>query len=252
MRARLELPVDRPEVIDTQKIVEEMHRLEGERVRLDEQVRALELQLARVEAELTRLEDVAAEVAECEGAASQLDGRLALLAVAERAFGRDGIPALIVENSAVPQLEQESNRILAELGGDMRIELRTQRTTKGGDDREALDIVVSTPAGERPYETFSGGERTRLNLSLRIALARLLATRRGAEIRMLAIDEPEFLDAQGLEALSDVLRRLVDDFEVVLLISHHDGLRDSFDQTVEVVKSEGTSRIKEPALTGGV
>jgi hypothetical protein len=52
------------------------------------------------------------------------------LKLAEKAYGRDGIPALIVENAAIPQLELEANRILGELGGataGCRVELRTQR-----------------------------------------------------------------------------------------------------------------------------
>jgi DNA repair exonuclease SbcCD ATPase subunit len=130
--------------------------------------------------------------------------RLDLLKLAERAYGRDGIPALIVENAAIPQIETEANRILDELGGHRycRIELRTQRALKTSRaPRDARHRHPHTDAGERPYETFSGGERTRLNLALRIALARLLAHRRGAESRLLAIDEPEFLDEPLVTAL---------------------------------------------------
>jgi len=102
---------------------------------------------------------------------------------------------------------------------------------------------VLADAGERPYETFSGGERTRINLALRIALARLLAHRRGAESRLLAIDEPEFLDEQGTAALVDVLRDLQADFDRILLISHVPALRDSFDQVLTVSKDGSRSRI---------
>src|SRR5581483_6791528 len=109
--------------------------------------------------------------------------------------------------------------------------------------RETLDIVIVTSAGERPYETFSGGERTRLNLALRIALARLLAHRRGAESRLLAIDEPEFLDEAGVARLADVLRGLSGDFDRVLLVSHHPTLAASFDQTIAVVKDGDRSRV---------
>jgi exonuclease SbcC len=159
---------------------------------------------------------------------------------------------LIVENAAIPQLEVEANRILGELGGataDCRVELRTQRALKTADAlRETLDIVIVTPAGERPYESFSGGERTRLNLALRIALARLLAHRRGAESRLLAIDEPEFLDEAGVARLADVLRGLSGDFDRVLLVSHHPTLAAAFDQAIVVVKDGDRSRVDAEAL----
>lgn len=163
-----------------------------------------------------------------------------LLRTLVRAYGRDGIPALIVENTAVPYVEAEAGRILDRLGSPFRVELRTQRATASGELRDALDVVVLTEAGERPYETFSGGERTRVNLALRIALASLLAGRRGADSRLLAIDEPEFLDEAGTAALADVLVDLWAEgrFDRVWLVSHVPSLRDAFGRAL-VVRREG-------------
>lgn len=174
---------------------------------------------------------------------------LDVLAVLERAYGPDGIPSLIVENAAIPQVETEANRILVMLAGTTagcRLELRTGREKADGSVRDdVLDVILVTEDGERPYETFSGGERTRLNLALRIALARLLATRRGAESRLLAIDEPEYLDTDGTEALAEVLRELevAGVFDRIYLVSHVPALRDSFDVVLQVVKENGRSRI---------
>jgi exonuclease SbcC len=114
--------------------------------------------------------------------------------------------------------------------------------------REALDIVVATATGEALYEDFSGGERTRLDLSLRIALARLLAARRGADVRVLVIDEPAFLDADGFEQLAAVLRGLSTEFESVLVVSHEEALRDAFDSAIVVAGGADTgepSRLEE-------
>lgn len=200
--------------------------------------------LAVAEAELKRLEGIEALAAENRHALERFQSELDLLLLAERAYGRDGIPALIIENAAIPQIESEADRILAELGTDFRVELRTQRELKSRDGvAEALDIIVAGPAGERPYESFSGGERTRLNLALRIALARLLAHRRGAEVRMLAIDEPDGLDAAGFAALSSILQGMTGDFERIMVISHHPDLQTAFDQTLVVEKQDGRSRV---------
>lgn len=193
-----------------------------------------------------REEQAAADLAERERHLAQLD-RLAIL---ERAYGPSGIPALILENAAIPQIETEANRILLELGAktaECRIELRTDRAKKdGGIKDDVLDIIVITPDGDRDYSTFSEGEKTRLNLALRLALARLLATRRGAESRLLAIDEPDYLDADGMERLATVLRDLEQSgaFDRVLLVSHFPALRDSFDNVIEVeIEQDGRSRI---------
>lgn len=196
-------------------------------------------------AQIAKAEQRLAEIGERETA---LHAEVSLCQTLERAYGRDGIPALVIENAAVPYIEAEAARILAALGGTTAactVELRTQAALKSGDGlRDTLDVIIVGDNGERAYETFSGGERTRINLALRIALARLLAHRRGAESRLLAIDEPEFLDEAGTVALVDVLRGLQDDFDRVYLISHVPSLRDSFDDVIAVSKKDGRSRIE--------
>jgi len=177
-------------------------------------------------------------------AGEQLD----LLALAGRAYGRDGIPVLLAE-AVIPQIEAEANRILELMplasGAVLRVELRTQRALKTDTEkiRETLDILVSDQDGPRDYATYSGGERARLNIALRIALARLLAHRRGAESRILCIDELEYMDALGQEQLVEVVRSVAGDFDTVLLVSHADVLRDAFDTVLEVENRGGVSRL---------
>jgi exonuclease SbcC len=239
---RLE-PVDLDEITRQGTLVKE--RLTVARAQLEQQrtVRArLDERLAQIVAAERQVADAAAEHAD-------LQQRLDVFVALERAFGRDGIPALIVESSAIPYLETEANRILDALGTSFRVELRTQAELKTSDGlRETLDVVVDTDTGEGAYETFSGGERTRLNLALRIALARLLANRRGAESRLLSIDEPDGLDDHGMAALVDVLRGLEGDFSKLYVVSHVPALRDSFDTTLQVVRDGAWSRVNETGV----
>jgi DNA repair protein SbcC/Rad50 len=216
-------------------------QLNGARDELAEAGRAL----AGVERDLERITELEAQVANQTKTLNALQAELDVVLLAERAYGRDGIPALILENAAIPQIELEASRILSELGTSFTVELRTQRELKGGGLAEALDIVVCSEGAERPLETFSGGERSRIVVALRIALARLLAHRRGAEVRMLVLDEVEYLDEPGMAALVSVLQGLVADFERVIVVSHVPALRDAFDNVIEVVKGEdGRSRIE--------
>jgi exonuclease SbcC len=166
------------------------------------------------------------------------------LAKLTEAFGRDGIPAMIIEMAAIPSIESEANLILSELGTTFRVELRTTRELKSGKTADALDVVILTDTGESLYEDFSGGEKTRVNLALRIGLARLLATRRGRSVAVLCVDEPEFLDDEGTDALSATLIRLAQSaFDRVLLVSHQPSLKDAFDQTITITKDSGSSRV---------
>lgn len=193
---------------------------------------------------LKRLAELAERAQESIAARAGLQGRLTHLKALERAYGRDGIPALILEAAAIPQVEAEAQRVLEQLGMPFRIELVTQRENKGGGLKDTLDVVVHEPNGPRRYETYSGGERTRLELALRIALARLIAQRRAARVGMLALDEPSWLDASGMTQLAEVLRGLTE-FRAIVLVSHDERLVDAFDQTVSVIRDESGSRLEE-------
>ena len=197
---------------------------------------------------LRRARAAEAEAAEISEQLRLEQARLEVRKLAERACGRDGVPAMLVEN-VVPLIETEANRVLDLMptadGATLRVALETQRTLKGDATavRETLDISVSDPDGARPYESYSGGERARLNFALRIALARLLAGRRGAESRLLAVDELEYLDELGQEQLVGVVRSVAADFDRVLVVSHSSSLRDVFDDVLVVGKSGGVSRL---------
>jgi exonuclease SbcC len=213
-----------------------------------EQLREVSTALARAETIAEEHEKTVTELEEQSARRFAALNDLELYRLAERAYGRDGIPALILETSAIPQLEAEANRIIDALGRDYRFELRTQRETAAGTVKEVLDVIVSTPTGDAAYEDFSGGERARIDVALRIALARLLAQRRGSDVRLLAIDEPAFLDEEGFELLAGVLRELEHEFETILVVSHVEALQDSFDSAIIVgggADSNEPSRLEE-------
>ncbi|MBK8616465.1 MAG: SMC family ATPase [Anaerolineales bacterium] len=92
----------------------------------------------------------------------------------ERAFGKDGVPALLIEQ-ALPQIEQKANDLLDRLSdGHMSIRFVTQseyKDKKRDDLKETLDIQISDSAGLRDYEMYSGGEAFRVNFAIRLALS---------------------------------------------------------------------------------
>ena len=83
----------------------------------------------------------------------------------ERAFGKDGVPALLIEQ-ALPEIESCANNLLDRLSeGNMSVRFATQaqfKDKKREDLRETLDILISDGAGTRDYELYSGGEAFRL------------------------------------------------------------------------------------------
>jgi DNA repair protein SbcC/Rad50 len=165
----------------------------------------------------------------------------------ERAFGKDGVPALLIEQ-ALPEIEMKSNEILGRLSDDtMRLHFETQakyKDEKRKDLRETLEIQVSDGAGQRDYEMFSGGEAFRVNFAIRLALSEVLAQRKGARLQMLVIDEGfGSQDTQGRQRLIQAINAVRPDFAKILVITHLEELKDAFPIRIEVEKTETGSTV---------
>ncbi len=159
----------------------------------------------------------------------------------ERAFGKDGVPALLIEQ-ALPQIEAKANDVLQRLsGGGMSVRFETlspYKDKRREDLKETLDIQISDAAGTRDYEMFSGGEAFRVNFAIRLALSEVLAQRAGARLQTLVIDEGfGSQDALGRQRLIEAINLVQQDFAKVLVITHIDELKDAFPTRIEVEKT---------------
>jgi DNA repair protein SbcC/Rad50 len=173
--------------------------------------------------------------------------QVARLKTLERAFSKDGVPALLIEQ-ALPEIETQANEILDRLsGGAMSVRFATQRVYKDksrDDRRETLDIIISDASGEREYEMFSGGEAFRVNFAIRLALSRVLAQRAGARLQTLVIDEGfGSQDAQGRQRLIEAINMVRTEFAKILVITHLEELKEAFPARIEVEKTLHGSRV---------
>ena len=174
--------------------------------------------------------------------------RIADLKQLERAFSKDGIPALLIEQ-ALPDLEETANELLTRLtNGRMTLQFETQREykdTSREDQKETLDLIISDNLGARDYEMFSGGEAFRINFSIRLALSKVLARRAGARLQTLVIDEGfGSQDAQGRQRLVESINLVQDDFEKILVITHLEELKEAFPTRIEVEKTAEGSQLR--------
>ncbi|MBI4233864.1 MAG: SMC family ATPase [Chloroflexi bacterium] len=165
--------------------------------------------------------------------------------VLAEAFGQRGIQALLID-AALPELEAEANAILARLTDHrMSLRLETQRPTRRGTVEETLEVKVGDDLGTRSYELFSGGEAFRIDFALRVALAKFLASRAGAPLRTLFIDEGfGTQDAQGRERLVEAIQSIQHDFDLIIVITHIEELKDAFPVRIEVTKTAAGSRFQ--------
>jgi exonuclease SbcC len=160
------------------------------------------------------------------------------------AFGKNGIPAMVIE-TAIPELESAANALLARMtGGRMNLAFNTQREKVTGGMAETLEIQIADELGTRSYEMYSGGEAFRINFAIRVALSQLLARRAGAHLRTLFLDEGfGTQDEDGRNRLVEAITAIQDDFDLILVITHIDELRDSFPVHIVVEKTPNGSRV---------
>ena len=196
---------------------------------------------------LKRCAALQAEYERCEVLADGLkDSRLRLRQVEKEvrvygelatAFGKDGIPSLIIERS-IPEMEEGANRLLSRLTDNRtQVSLESLRDLKKGGTRETLDIRIGDELGERSYELYSGGEAFRIDFALRIALSQLLARRAGTRLCTLVIDEGfGTQDTEGLDHMVEAIQAVSEDFEKILVITHVESLKQAFPVRIEVTK----------------
>jgi len=171
----------------------------------------------------------------------------------EEAFGKNGVPALLIEQ-ALPEIEEHANQILEQLsGGTMSIRFETQsdyKNKKRQDKKETLEILINDANGYlRSYEMFSGGEAFRINFAIRLALSRVLAKRAGARLQTLVIDEGfGSQDGQGRQRLVQAINLIQADFAKILVITHLDELKDAFPARIEIDKTAQGSQVQVQVL----
>ena len=158
------------------------------------------------------------------------------------AFGKNGIQALMIER-AVPQIQETTNQLLTQLTDNrlsVKLELHEGRIDRlTGVRSEELYINISDEIGTRSYETFSGGEAFRIDFAIRIALSKLLSARSGAPLPILFIDEGfGSQDSFGQERLIEAIQSIQGEFEKIIVITHIDQMKEQFEDTIEVVKTD--------------
>ncbi|MFA4015765.1 MAG: hypothetical protein RUDDFDWM_000858 [Candidatus Fervidibacterota bacterium] len=211
--------------------------LEREHKKLDGKRSQLQLEIGDVEGRIRECEELKQKRNKVEEELKLLRYEEQLYSILARAFGKDGIQALIIEN-AIPEIEREANSILSKLThGRAHVSFELQRETLGGSLKETLDIKIADELGTRPYELYSGGEGFRIDFAIRIALAKLLARRAGARLRFLVVDEGfGTQDSDGLRQMIEAIYSIRGEFDKIIVVTHLDQLKDAFPVRIEVTK----------------
>lgn len=162
------------------------------------------------------------------------------------AFSQSGVPHQIIR-SIIPQLTATANTILGQMtGGKMGVGFRLERLQKNGKEKVSLDIFIEEYGKSAlPYLSKSGGEKVKSSLSVILALAEIKSSSAGIQLGMLFIDEPPFLDGDGIQAYCDALETIQSRYSSIkiMAITHDPTMKARFPQNLDVVKTEKGSKV---------
>jgi DNA repair exonuclease SbcCD ATPase subunit len=142
-------------------------------------------------------------------------------------FGKTGVSSLLVE-SVINELQSLANKYISifEPGVTILFELNT--------NKGILKIFVLDNGRKRTYKLYSGGEKTLINLSIRLALSDVLNLRAVKKIQFLVLDEVfGSLCETNRETVASVFSQLRNKFSQVFVISHTD-MKDTFEHLIHV------------------
>jgi exonuclease SbcC len=199
-----------------------------------------EHELAAAAARAAELAAVAAD-GEVRAARGALESAQASLRELEKMQGKLG--ALQRER----RLHDELDRAYSDLRTDLNFQLRPELSelasaflTELTDARyseleldDQYNVVVLEDGIPKPV--ISGGEEDLANLVLRLAISQMIAERAGQAFSLLILDEVfGSLDESRRHNVVELLRRLQDRFEQVILITHIDSVREGLDRVITV------------------
>lgn len=187
-------------------------------------------------------------IAELQSKTVELGEKASIYDDLKKAFSQDGIPHNVIR-SIIPIFEATATGILGQMsGGKMSVEFVTEKHLKSNSKKEVttLDIIINdATTGRLPYMSRSGGERVKAALSVILALSEIKSSKAGVQLGFLFIDEPPFLDSQGVQAYCDALEAIQSRYSSlkIMAITHDPTMKSRFPQSVDVVKTAEGSKI---------
>lgn len=155
------------------------------------------------------------------------------LNILKKAFSTSGIVAFKLE-SLTKELEVTINYYLSLLSdGQFQVEFTL--------DKEKLNITVINNGISTPIETVSGGEFSRIQTSVLLAIRSLLSKLGGSSINLLFLDEiTGVLDDEGKEKLVEVLQK---EHDLNVFLISHDFTHPLIDK-ISIIKNNNISSIQ--------
>jgi len=160
----------------------------------------------------------------------------------KEAFSSRGIRALLLDNFC-----NEFNSIIAKYvslvsNGELTLLLNPKSMTKKGEERNELGLDITNKGAIRKYQSLSGGEKRRVDVSLCLSLNKWAANRHelpSGLLGILILDELfSYVDHCGEETIGNLLREEGIN-KAVFVVAHTSSLESFATEVKEVYKTTG-------------
>lgn len=243
-----ELEKEKSAIVGTEELKIQIAGLEGEIKALQESEQDTAIKIGGLKKQKEQAEESLKKIDELQKQINALAITAAGYDELKKAFSQDGIPHNIIR-SIVPIFEATATNILGQMsGGKMSVEFVTEKLLKSNNKKEVttLDIIINdSDTGRLPYMSRSGGERVKAALSVILALAEIKSSKVGIQLGFLFIDEPPFLDQEGVQAYCDALETIQSRYSElkIMAITHDPAMKARFPQSLDVVKTPMGSKV---------
>lgn len=147
-----------------------------------------------------------------------------------------GIKTRIIKQY-IPIMNKLINKYLGEMDFPCEFEL----------DENFQETIKSRFRDEFSYQSFSEGEKLRINLAILFSWRAISKMRNSSSTNLLIFDEigDSSLDGNGFDDFMKIINQFADNSNIFLISHKVDTLSDNFENVIEFEKSKGFSYIKE-------
>jgi len=240
---------------EQQELIEEMLRLNNQMKKYNEQMFEVNIQIKSLNQELTSAEDYITSLQEMNEDTDKDQATLATLNeelsklykermdMKEKISNHEVVTSLLKDNGIKTQVVKKylpaMNKYIRHFLGELDFPIHFQL------DSEFNEKVQSPLHQDFSYQSFSEGQKGRIDLSLMLTWREIGRLKNSVSTNLLILDEvfSSSLDDVGKECLLTLLRYKLPDNQRVLVVDHtlSDSFKEKFDHAVEVTRTNGFS-----------
>ena len=218
----------------------ELSKLNKQFSQFDEQKNSIE----------SNIEILNSDINACKASNLNIDNEIEILMFWKESFSSKGIRSLLLDKFC-----NEFNVIINEYlsivsNGLMNVIINPIKILKSGEERNRIDFDISLDSTVVKYNSLSGGEKRRVDISMCLALNKWVSNKFGIQTGLLGIlilDEIfSYIDRLGEETIATLLFNESRN-RTIFVISHTPELISYVDKEMVIIKENGVSRLEQIA-----